>query len=75
MNDKIIFRTKRDASNNYYYRIVDLTKKRVYTDYNAGFTKDKCIELSSKKELYKATQFFIDCGFKETIVITRSNTY
>lgn len=65
MNTKIIFRTKRDASSNYYYRIVDLYNRRIYSDYNAGFTKADCIELSSKKELKKATQFFVDCGFTE----------
>ena len=69
MENKIYFRSKRDVNGNWYYLTVDLENKTINRDYNIGKTKSDVIELNSKKELNKATEFFHDAGFKHKIIL------
>ena len=69
MENKIYFRTKLDKNGNNYYLTVDLENKTINRDYNLSKHKDDCIELNSRRELNKATDFFKNAGFKHKIVI------
>ena len=69
MENKIYFRSKRDVNGNWYYLTVDLENKTINRDYNIGKTKSDVIELNSKKELNKATDFFKNAGFNHKIII------
>ena len=69
MENKIYFRTKLDKNGNNYYLTVDLENKTINRDYNLSKYKDDCIELNSRRELNKATDFFKNAGFKHKIVI------
>ena len=69
MENKIYFRSKRDVNGNWYYLTVDLENKTINRDYNIGKTKSDVIELNSKKELDKATEFFHDAGFNHKIIL------
>ena len=69
METKIYFCTKRDKNGNRYFLTVDLETKTINRDYNLSKYADDCIQLNSRAELNKTTDFFKNAGFNHKIIL------
>lgn len=67
MKKEFYFRTKRDASGNFYYLIVDFENFTMWNDYNIRKVASECATVSSKKALRGIEENLKECGFKHII--------